>query len=210
MTTALRPQSRPVRPVRLNGGPVPPVPVEESVEMLEFPEQGTAETPPDPESSAIEAPMEAVPAQDYAGDRPAEPTYNESGEPISYPEPAAAQTAKQGDRELGRPDAPADGDGNAAATPPPTPGRARKGNSRKPREKGTNANPGKLVVIQGGTVTYSDDDVHVLDLDNWGEETNAYELTDALTGLADVADSSGKTAAVEVLLNRLRTLTVGH
>lgn len=66
-----------------------------------------------------------------------------------------------------------------------------------------------LVVISGGVVSYADNGVHVVDLDNYADTDDPSEITDALMQLGKAAPSGGRDAAADTLMARLKQVAFG-
>lgn len=155
----------------------------------------------DPSADSSEAPSEKSTATEPADAQPeqesevttppsdntaAEPTPSPTSDPVPAPEAAQAETPA--------PTAP------TKKAAPKKPARKKASGTDTTEEVATKP----LVVISDGKVHYLDSSVYVVNLDDARAVTDAHEVVDFLAGLAEVADSDGKT---EVISNLTEILT---
>lgn len=176
--------------------------------------------PADEEASGDEAPGEETAAvTDITPDTVAEPATKDpstdaseasDSEKSTATEPADAQPEQETEVTTPTPTADPAPEAAKVETPAPT-APAKKAAPKKPaRKKASGADTTEevttkpLVVISDGKVHYLDSSVYVVNLDDARAVTDAHEVVDFLAGLAEVADSDGKT---EVISNLTEILT---
>lgn len=147
---------------------------------------------------------------------PAEPVPapEPDGEEITADAPPAAEAANETLPSHGETAAASTGDAAdppATAAPevpaPPLRSRAKRGNNNTGSAVKSAVQP--LVVIAGGVVSYADNGVHVVDLDNYADTDDPSEIMDALMQLSKAAPSGGRDAAADALMARLKQVAFG-